>query len=166
MNSKELENLADRLLAEYEEGRRDLNDMRESLDPEILEDKEDRSQINRMISSMTFSIDWMRTGRMPGSLRGIDRRSAYQRRALIDMDLFPSLDIQPEERVLTQEERESIIDVLIDLSHRERQCYLLHIANGLSLSEIGKVLGISKRTAQQYVDRAKKKIGSRQGVAS
>lgn len=158
MDSKQLEIWADKLLEEYEVGRRDLGRMKGRLNPEILEDQEDTKQINSMINDMSFSIEWLKKGRRPGNLRGIDKRSAYQRRALIDMDLFPSLEVEPEERALNQEEKGAIIDILANLSHRERQCYLLHMANGLSLSEIGKELGISKRTVQQYVDRAKNKI--------
>lgn len=158
MDSKHLEIWADKLLEEYEDGRKDLGRMKDNLNPEILEDREDKKQINSMINDMSFSIEWLKKGRRPGNLRGVDKRSAYQRRALIDMDLFPSLDVEPEERTLNQEEKNAIIEILADLSHRERQCYLLHMANGLSLSKIGEELGISKRTAQQYVDRAKRKI--------
>ncbi len=181
MNSQQLENWADQLLAEYEEGRTELNHHRDSLheiNRELIGDKKwkeideetksqitmnqnDKSKINSMISDMSFSMEWMKIGRRPGNMRGIDRRSAYQRRALIDMDLFPSLDIEPEERALHEDEKQAIVNILVDLSHRERQCYLLHMANGLSLAEIGKELNITKRTAQQYVDRAKKKIEGR-----
>ncbi|WP_199775449.1 sigma factor-like helix-turn-helix DNA-binding protein [Microbulbifer pacificus] len=159
MNDQQKENWADRLLAEYEDGRNELKAMGNKLDLENDLDKQDKKQINSMINDMSFSMKWMKIGRRPGNMRGIDKRSAYQRRALIDMDIFPSLDIQPEERVLTQEEREEVIKILAMLSHRERQCYLLHMANGFSLAEIGRELGISKRSAQQYVDRAKKKVG-------
>ncbi len=156
--SDKLEAWADVLLMEYEDGRKDLKDMQKTLDLEQDLDKQDNKQINSMINDMGFAIDWMKTGRRPGNMRGIDKRSAYQRRALIDMDLFPSLDIEPQERHLEQEEREELREILLLLSHRERQCYLMHMANGLSLAEIGTELGLSKWTARQYVDRAKKKI--------
>src|SRR5699024_6021726 len=140
MNEKELENWADKLLIEYEDGRKELTHIKNELGNTDL-DQEDTKQINSMINDMSFSIEWLKKGRRPGNLRGIDKRSAYQRRALIDMDLFPSLEVEPEERALNQEEKGAIIDILANLSHRERQCYLLHMANGLSLSEIGKELG-------------------------
>lgn len=158
MNSKQLENWADRLLIEYEEGRKQLYRMKEKLDPNSIEDQEDKKIINSMINDMSFSIEWLKKGRRPGNLRGVDKRSAYQRRVLIDMDLLPALDVQPEERTLTQEEREAIIDILIDLSHRERQCYLLHFANGWSMQEIADELNISKSAVQIYINRAKEKI--------
>lgn len=158
MNSKQLENWADELLMEYEEGRRDLGRMKDNINLESLEGLQDKKQINSMINDMSFSIDWLKKGRRPGNLRGIDRRSAYQRRALLDMDLLPSLDIEPENKALNEEEREAIVSILIELSHRERQCYLLHMANAWSMQQIADELNIAKGTVDQYITRAKKKI--------
>lgn len=158
MSKNNLEIWADKLLIEYEEGRKDLRRMKGKLNPDVLEDREDRKQINSMINDMSFSIEWLKKGRRPGNLRGIDKRSAYQRRVLLDMDLLPSLDIKPEERTLNQEEREAIVDILVELSHRERQCYLLHMANGWSMQEIADELGIKKPTVQKFIERAKNKI--------
>lgn len=157
MNSEQLENWADKLLIEYEDGRKELNRMKSELGDTDL-DKQDKSQINSMVNDMTFAMEWMKTGRRPGNLRGIDKRSAYQRRVLLDMDLMPSLDIEPEERTLNQDEKQAIMDILIELSHRERQCYLLHMAQGWSFSEIQKEIGISRSTVQKYIERAKEKI--------
>src|SRR5690606_17083986 len=134
---------ADKMIMEYEDGRKELGEMKRKLEDhneQIIGDKDfhevdlegkwqiernnqDKSKINSMINDMSFAIDWMRTGRRPGNLRGIDKRSAYQRRVLIDMDLLPSLDIQPEPKVLGEEEKQALVNMLIDLSHRERQCY-------------------------------------------
>lgn len=158
MNKQHLEIWADRLLEEYEEGRRDLGNMKGNLNLELLEDQQDKNQINSMINDMSFSIDWMKKGRRPGNMRGIDRRSAYQRRALLDMDMFPSLDIEPEERALQEDEKEALVNILMDLSHRERQCYLLHMANGMSMQEIAVELEIKKPTVQKFIERAKNKI--------
>lgn len=155
-----MKNWADELIMEYEEGRKELYNMKRNLGDSEL-DKLDKTQINSMINDMSFAIDWMKIGRRPGNLRGIDKRSAYQRRALLDMDLFPSWDIKPEPRELTEKEKKAIINILVDLSHRERQCYLLHMAEGWSLQEIADELNLAKRTVQQYVDRAKAKIKSR-----
>ncbi|GGB41603.1 hypothetical protein GCM10011409_18900 [Lentibacillus populi] len=157
MNNKQLENWADRLLNEYEQGRKTLYNMKCNLGDSEL-DKQDKSQINSMINDMSFSIDWMKLGRRPGNMRGIDKRSAYQRRMLLDMDLLPSLDIQPEEKTLNESERQDLINILIDLSHRERQCYLLHMAQGWSMQEIADELNIKKPSVQKFIERAKNKI--------
>ncbi|MCT1577962.1 LuxR C-terminal-related transcriptional regulator [Oceanobacillus kimchii] len=165
MDTKQLENWADELLIEYEEGRKGLRTMADELNPdENPKDKEDKRQINSMITDMSYAMDWMRTGRRPGNLRGVDKRSAYQKRVLYDMELFPSLDIEPEERTLSEEEKKQLYDILIELSHRERQCYLLHMANGASMSEISNQLGITKSSVQTFIQRAKKKISCHPSV--
>lgn len=149
---------ADKLIGEYEVGRKGLTTMKNELNTEIVEDKQDRKQINSMINDMSHSIEWMKKGRRPGNLRGIDRRSAYQRQVLVDVDLFPSLDIEPEEREIQEEEKRALYNILLDLSHRERQCFLLYQAQGFSMQEIAYELNIKKPTVQKFIDRAKNKI--------
>ncbi|MYL44606.1 sigma-70 family RNA polymerase sigma factor [Virgibacillus halodenitrificans] len=149
---------ADKLIGEYEVGRKGLTTMKSELNPEIVEDKQDRKQINSMINDMSYSIEWMKKGRRPGNLRGIDRRSAYQRQVLVDVDLFPSLDIEPEEREIHEEEKRALYNIILDLSHRERQCFLLYQAQGFSMQEIADELNIKKPTVQKFIDRAKNKI--------
>lgn len=158
-----MDNWVDKLIIEYEEGRKDLYGIKNKLGDSEL-DKLDRTQINSMIHDMSFSIEWMKTGRMPGKLRGIDKRSAYQRRVLLDMDLFPSLDIEPKPRRLTEKEKRDIYEVLLILSHRERQCYLLHMAQGWSMQEIADELGVTKSSVQKYIERAKNKVSCHTNV--
>lgn len=152
-----MDNWVDKLIIEYEEGRKDLYELKNRLGVSEL-DKLDRTQINSMINDMAYSIEWMKRGRRPGNLRGVDKRSAYQRRVLLDMDLFPSWDIEPEQRKLTEKEKKVVYEVLLLLSHRERQCYLLHMAQGWTMQEIADELKITKSSVQKYVERAKKKI--------
>ncbi|MFP3321857.1 sigma factor-like helix-turn-helix DNA-binding protein [Planococcus sp. SIMBA_160] len=40
------------------------------------------------------------------------------------------------------------------LSLRERQCYILHESNGMSMGTIAEKVGIKRRTVQQYIERA------------
>ncbi|AUJ25176.1 sigma-70 family RNA polymerase sigma factor [Virgibacillus dokdonensis] len=148
----------DRLVSEYEAGRKELAKKKGKLNTEFISDREDKKHINSMINDMSESIEWMKTGRRPGNLRGIDKRSAYQRRALIDMDLFPSLDIQPEEKEISEEQKRLLVNILVELSHRERQCYLLHMAQGYSMREVAEELKISKASVQKFIERAKNKI--------
>jgi len=148
----------EKLIDEYSVGKKELEKLREKLDLSTDEGINDYQLIGGMIGDMQYALEWMKKGRRPGNLRGVEKRSAYQRRALLDMDLFPSWDIEVKPRELSEIEKKAIVDVLIDLSYRERQCYLLHMGQGWSLSEIAKELNISKRSVQQYVDRAKQKI--------
>lgn len=147
----------DRLVSEYSEGKEELEEMRELLTDSEL-DQLDKTQINGMIRDMVFGINWMKIGREPDSLRGIDRRSVYQRRVLMDMDLFPSLEIVPEPEELSNEDKRAIVEILVKLSVRERQCFVLHNAYRMSMSDIADELGVSKGTVQSYLKRANKKI--------
>jgi positive control factor len=158
-----MNNWVDKLINEYEEGRKELRRMKNKLGNSEL-DRLDKTQINSMINDMTYAIDWMKIGKRPGNLRGIEKRSAYQRRVLLDMDLFPSWDLEPKRKELTEEQKKLIVNILLCLSHRERQCYLLHMAEGWSLQEIADELKLSKSTVQKYVERAKNKISCRTNV--
>lgn len=153
----------DKLIDEYTLGKKELEKYKATLDiydidKDDVQKRKDFTLVNGMISDMNFSLEWMKKGRRPGNRRGADRQSVYQRTALIDMDLFPSLDLTPSKRTLTDEEKKKIVDVLLEMSARERQCYLMHMAQGLSYGQISKELEISRRTVQQYVERAKKKV--------
>ena len=146
----------DRLIEEYSVGKRELEQYRETLDK--YEDEIEYDAVTGMISDMKFALEWMKRGRRPGNRRGIEKQNVYQRTALLDPNLFPALDLETEERVLTDREKRMIVDILWELSYRERQCYLLHMAYGMSYAEIGKELNIARSTVQQYVERAKQKI--------
>jgi positive control factor len=143
------------MIEEYSEGKKQLENYRGQL---VHWDSEEDRIVGEMISDMQYAIDWMRKGRRPGNYRGVDKRSVYQRRALLDMDLFPSVDLKPKQIYLSDEQKNTLMDIMVTLSHRERQCYILHMAQGWSLQEIADELDLKKRTVQQYVDRAKEKV--------
>lgn len=152
----------EKLLSEYNTGKNQLVKYRNSLDPQDKEQFEESLIVEGMISDMQFSIEWMQRGRRPGSRRGIDRKDAYPRAALMDMDLFPSIDIGLEEFRISDERKRQVVEILLKLSKRERQCYLLHMVQGMSLAEIAGELDIQKASVQQFIVRAKSKVG--QGI--
>lgn len=154
-------NWVDNLLAEYEHGKKALEDMKKKLDPEVEMEQKDIKVIDEMIKDMSYAMNWMHIGREPDSYGGVDKRSAYQRRVIYDMDLLPSLDIEPTERKLKENEKVMITEILLVLSARERQCYLLHMAQGWSMGEISEELNIAKSSVQQFIQRAKKKVACR-----
>lgn len=162
MNSKQVENWADRLLAEYDEGRKDLNGMKDNLNDDFLPDQQDKTQINSMIESMTYSIDWMRTGRQPDSYRGVDKRDKYRAKFYDDMDILPDINEElrkeREPLYMSREQRVALIQLFKNFSDRERQCYVMYTAEGLSMQKIADRLGIKKRTVQQYIERAREKV--------
>ncbi|WP_339213945.1 hypothetical protein [Ornithinibacillus sp. FSL M8-0202] len=49
-------------------------------------------------------------------MRGIDKRAAYQGMVMKDMDMFPSLDIVPEERELSEDEKRVIFNILAEMT--------------------------------------------------
>lgn len=149
-------------LREYRQQRRYLVRYRDKLqtdDP----DQPDISTVSGMIADMNYAIEWMRTGRRPRSRRGVEIRDAYSRAILMDMDLLPVLQPEPDEPLRISEKRKrELVEILMRLSERERQCFLLHAVDGLSYAEIAAELGIKKATVQYYVERAKSKVA--QGI--
>lgn len=155
----------DRMISEYSEGKKTLEHYRETLDRTDEAGQSEFEVVGGMIGDMRYALEWMRTGRRPGNRRGIERQSVYQRTALLDPDLFPSLDLEPQERVLDDEEKRKIVDILWQLSTRERQCYLLHMSYGMSYAEVAKELNISRSSVQKFVERARSKV-KRERLAS
>lgn len=164
-------NWADRLIQEYTVGKSQLNKMRGSLDKDNPADREDRKMISSMIEDMDYAIEWLETGRQPGAFRGIDKRLAYQRKALESMDTIPDiteqLDINNRQLYMTSEEKVILADILASFSLRVRQCYILHAAQGMSMGQIAEEIGVSKATVQMYIRRARGKVDSKvKGKAS
>lgn len=153
---------ADELLHEYGIGKKDLERHRDRLNRNDFHDKQDLTQINSMIESMAFAMEWMETGRQPGTFKGIDKKNIYQHQSFASMDFIPDITEQleegPKQLYMTAEEKIILADIFASLSLRERQCYILHKAAQLSMSEVAEELGLSKWTARGYIDRAKKKI--------
>lgn len=157
MNSEQLENWADRLLAEYRDGRKDLRKMKNNLEPWLTEDEK---QINSMLDSMTYSIDWLETGKQPDSFRGVDKKDVYRVKQYDEIEIIPDITEQLEREPLymNQEQRQTLIRLFRTFSVRERQCYIMYEAEQLSMQQIADKLGIKKRTVQQYIERARQKV--------
>ncbi|MBM7715458.1 RNA polymerase sigma-70 factor (ECF subfamily) [Bacillus thermophilus] len=119
-----------------------------------------------MIDDMDFAIEWLETGWQPGTYRGVDKKTIYQIRSLECMDSIPDITEQLEDATerkskMTREEKVILADILSSFSLRERQCYILHVAHGMSWAAISHELGISKSTVQAYIKRARNKVGKR-----
>ncbi|MEK3974727.1 sigma-70 family RNA polymerase sigma factor [Psychrobacillus sp. FSL K6-1267] len=160
-----MENWADNLIREYAAGREQLGRLKEYLDKDNPVDEQDIKQINSMIESMSFAIEWMETGKQPGTFRGIDKRGIYQRQYFESIEVIPDimeqLDINNKKLYLTREEKLILADIFASLSLRERQCFILYTAQGMSMGKIAEVVGVSKATVQSYITRAKKKVVER-----
>ena len=164
-------NWADRLIQEYTDGRQELKQRANLVDRSNPVEMHDLKQFNSMIESMSYSLEWMTTGRQPGTFRGVDEKAVYQRRSYENMDLIPDIAEQLENEeekqlYMTKEEKIILADILASFSLRERQCYILHVAQGKSMSAIGIELGVSKSMVQQSIRRAKEKVEERLGKDS
>ncbi|MCC2250066.1 LuxR C-terminal-related transcriptional regulator [Virgibacillus sp. AGTR] len=151
---------ADKLIGEYKVGREGLTTKKNKLDPEILEDKQDRKQINSMFNDMSYSIEWMESGRQPGLYRGVDKKNAYRKKQYDEIEIIPDITEQLEREPLymSQEQRRITLDLLRNFSHRERECFVMHEAEQLSMQQIADKLNLKKRTVQQYIERAREKV--------
>lgn len=156
---------ADELLHEYGIHKKDLESRRDRIDRTDFHQKQDLTQINSMIESMTFSMDWMEIGRQPGTYKGADIKSIYQKRSFESMDMIPDITEQleegPKQLYMTAEEKIILADIFASFSLRERQCYVLHYGAGLSWAKIAEDLGVSKSMVQQSIRRAKEKVEKR-----
>ncbi|WP_252503057.1 hypothetical protein [Sporosarcina sp. Marseille-Q4943] len=54
-------------------------------------DVHDLKQFNSMIAYMSFSFEWLKTGRQPGIYRGVAEKSVYQKRSYENIDLIPDI---------------------------------------------------------------------------
>lgn len=161
-----MNNWANELIPQYEEGLRELGVMHDNLtDSEY--DRIDESQINSMIDSMGFSLEWMETGRQPGLYRGVDKRDAYRVKQYDEMDVIPDiteeLRKERESFYLSATQKAKLLHLFHSFSDRERQCYVMYEAEQLSMGKIADYLGISKASVQVYIKRAREKV---EGIAS
>lgn len=157
---------ADKLIQEYTSGKQELKRCADRLDRNNPIEMEDLKHFNSMIESMSYSLEWMTTGRQPGTFRGADEKAVYQRRSYENIDLIPDIAEQLEndsekQLYMTKEEKIILADILTSFSLRERQCYILHVAQKRSMSDIANELGVSKSMVQQSIRRAKKKVEER-----
>lgn len=139
---------SERLLSAY---RDKLRSSVEEIDPELL-------TVEDMLADMHHAMEWMRTGREPNRRRGLDIHDAYSRAILMDMELLPASTTARQELRATEEQKVALVQTLMKLSPRERQCFLLHTSHMMSMSEIATELGLRKATVQKNIERAKSKV--------
>lgn len=137
------------LIGQYAAETHVLERYRDSLDLKDPAAAEEAETVSGMLADMRYALTWMRRGRRPGSRRGAERTDVYRQR-----EIYIKLSAQQ----IGEVERLKLVDALLALSDRERTCFLLHMAQGLTLQEISRKLGVSRATVQDYVNRAKCKI--------
>lgn len=154
-------NWADELIPEYKEGRKGLGAMRDDLTDSV-PDRIDKTQYNSMIDSMSYSLEWMETGRQPDVYRGVDKRDAYRVKQYDEMEIIPDITGQLEKEreplYMDRGQRQALIQLFKNFSDRERQCYLMYEAEQLSMGKIADKLNITKAAVQSYINRARSKV--------
>lgn len=145
------------LIPGYRQTRKVLNQIKSnSVDPS------DKEKLGSMISDCEYTLEWLETGRRPGSVRGIER--SYQRSwdpAWIDSYSSPNgwyTDRTQFSGELNQQQRFRIEEAMSDLSERERQCFMMYHVDGMSEYDIALELHVGRSTVQKFLERAKAKI--------
>lgn len=58
----------------------------------------------------------------------------------------------------TSDQDRKLAIILHNLSERERECYLMHTVQLMSMGKIAESLAVSKSSVQTYIDRARDKV--------
>lgn len=123
--------------------------------------KSDRSHYSSMLSDLKYAIEWMKTGRKPGLMRGAENLAAYQREISIDPNRFLYMQSKEVENKTEKEIKvleDKVLDLLWFLTKRERAVYMLANGYGFSVAEVAAFTNIATGTVYSLLDRARKKI--------
>jgi RNA polymerase sigma-70 factor (ECF subfamily) len=121
----------------------------------------DENIIRGAISDVNFAINWMQTGKRPGSKRGIERRSAYQRTQLLSPLIMQSYKNSYSSRsssTLTPDQLFKLEQALQMLSPQEREAYELAHGKGFTQEEVAGFLGMTRGSVKKLIERAQKKV--------
>ena len=173
----ETRKLLEELKAKYDSLRytTDSRDLINELSPEELvllhQYEEDLTIIRSWLSNLNYTIDWIRTGRQPQSLRGIERRAAYEKEFPFEpywiqrqkeengFGIYTALANESEEMILSKQELKERTVSSMTTSLTSRQNEILELAsNGFSHDEIAKMLNVHKGTVSQTLNRVREKI--------
>jgi RNA polymerase sigma-70 factor (ECF subfamily) len=143
----------DELIREYSEEKKLLELYRQTIDRNHVQGQVDAQIVSGMIGEMQYALNWMKRGRRPGNRRGIERQKVYNRAVLARL-------VREQMPNLTEIEKRKIVDALFELSPRERKCFILHMAYGLTFQEIADMMKLSKSSVRVFLKRAKSKLES------
>lgn len=154
------------LIREYQKTLKWVRDKKKQYPPRgerTPQEVEDYRILGSMERDLQYVIRWLKTGRQPGTLRGVERLAAYQREVLFDplwfltepfsQPLYSSVEKETPEPI-----RFRIDNALSTLSPREREVYKLSRGEGFTSKEIGEMLGIHPGAVRKMIQRAEQKI--------
>lgn len=126
---------------------------------------DEESILTGIIDSLTYSIQYLETGREPGIKRGVYRRSQKQREVLMDPNGYQFINIpevrKAKETRVSDTDKERLNNMLSILTQREREVLMLVRGQGISFEKVARLLNIKKASTQTLVKRAELKIQHR-----
>jgi len=148
-----------RLIREYRASLKKVNQARL-----IAKEDWDKKQLGSCADSLSFSIEYMEKGRMPGNRRAITRRSGTQRETPVSPDNINFIKAVVLQRktldTLTDQQKELLDDLLAILTKNEKEAFTLVRGSGYSFSEAAELMGVAKGTIQTWICRAENKFQS------
>lgn len=126
---------------------------------------------NETISSLTFIIEWLTTGRQPGTTRGIENRAAYDREVSFENSWIQKradhrqdipLEIEDDEilneiQFKNQTDEKLVKQIISSFTPRQKEVLEL-IANDYSQAEVGEMLGVTQQAVSDTIARYKQKV--------
>lgn len=121
--------------------------------------------INSWISNLQYVIQWLRTGRQPGTTRGVENRAAYQREIPVPCDWLHTnikvdslLEEKTAEEVENQKMKEQLIkDIMKNICKEDGEIFTMY-ANNYSQEEIAKAMNVTRDQIKRAIVRCKRII--------
>lgn len=154
------------LIADYEKALRDIVEKRKTAD------STDDALYSGMESDLRYALEWMKSGKQPGTIRGVERRSGREREISVDPVLmqryFRSVDSSEygwddhyQEDVIGRQDKELLEGALSVLAKKEREVYMMVRGNALTYGQAAKLMKWkSKGAVQTAIKRADDKIAT------
>lgn len=126
----------------------------------------DKKTVSGMISSLEYSLYWLRHNRERPPVRDISNRS-YEQRTEYWADISEATQYHKNSKVLiglddntqlNSSQMELIDRALNLLTEKEQQTFIDIYANGHTYQQVAELYGCSRSTVQSYINRSKKKI--------
>ena len=155
-----------RLIAEYEKSLKDIVRKRKTAD------KTDDALYSGMESDLRYALQWMKTGKEPGTIRGIERQSGEVREVSVDpiqmQRYFRSTDSMDyawdnhdQENAVSRSEKERLEFALSSLTEHQKEIYMLVRGRAFTYAQAGKIMGLKKSAIQSAIDKADTKIAKK-----
>ena len=148
-----------RLIAEYEKALKDIVSKRKTAD------KTDDALYSGMESDLRYALQWMKTGKEPGTIRGIERQSGEVRDVSVDpiqmQRYFRSTDSMDyawdnhdQENAVSRSEKERLEFALSALSDKQREIYMLVRGKGLTYDQAANIMGMKRSAISSSLERS------------